>query len=55
MNNFLILISNKMWVIRAGTDKMLVRIANREYLDQTADQCLNGLSGLFGRQLVFKI
>ena len=35
-NTFLFLISNKMLVIRAGTHKMLVRIANRADPDQTA-------------------
>ena len=35
-NTFLFLFSNKMLVIRAGTHKMLVRIANREDSDQTA-------------------
>ena len=32
----LFLFSNKMLVIRAGTHKFLVRIANREHPDQTA-------------------
>ena len=56
----------KMLVFRAGTHKMLVKIANREEPDQTASSearllifrnslictvCL----GLFGRQLVFEI
>ena len=35
-NTFLFLFSNKMVVIRAGTHKMLVRIANREDPDQAA-------------------
>ena len=35
-NTFLFLFSNKMLVFRAGIHKMLVRIANREYPDQTA-------------------
>ena len=35
-NTFLFLISNKMLVFRAGIHKFLVRIANREDLDQTA-------------------
>ena len=35
-NTFIFLFSIKMLVIRAGTQKMLVRIANREYPDQTA-------------------
>ena len=30
LNTFLFLFLNKMWVIRAGIHKMLVRIANRE-------------------------
>ena len=38
LNTFLILISNKMLVIRVGIHKMLVRIANREDTDQTASQ-----------------
>ena len=33
---FLILISNKMLVIKAGVHKMLLRMANREDPDQTA-------------------
>ena len=36
LNTFLFLLSDKMLVIRAGTHKMLVRIANREDPDQTA-------------------
>ena len=36
LNTFLILISNKMFVIMAGIDKILARIANREDPDQTA-------------------
>ena len=35
-NNFLFLFSTKMLVFRAGTQKRLVRIANREDPDQTA-------------------
>ena len=35
-NTFLFLFSNKMWVFRAVTQKMLVRKANREDPDQTA-------------------
>ena len=35
-NTFLFLFSNKILVFRAGTHKMLVRIANREDPDQTA-------------------
>ena len=35
-NTFLILFSNKMLIFRAGIHKILVRIANREDLDQTA-------------------
>ena len=30
-----------MWVIRAGTDKMLARIANREDPDQTASSAIS--------------
>ena len=49
---FIFLFSTKMWVIRAGIHKMLVRTANREDPDQTASSvCL----GLFARQLVIKI
>ena len=36
LNTFLFLFSNKMLVIGAGIHKLLVRIANREDLDQTA-------------------
>ena len=36
LNTFLILFPNKTLVIRAGTHKMLVRIANKEDPDQTA-------------------
>ena len=35
-NIFLFLFSNKIFVIRTGIHKMLVRIANREGPDQTA-------------------
>ena len=35
-NTFLFLFSNELLVIRAGKHKMLVRIANREDLNQTA-------------------
>ena len=35
LNTFLIVLK-KMLVIRAGSHKMLIRIANREYPDQTA-------------------
>ena len=35
MNTFHFLLSKKMWVIRAGIHKMLVKIANREDPDQT--------------------
>ena len=35
-NTFIFLFSIKMLVIRAGTKKMLVRIANREYPDRSA-------------------
>ena len=45
--------SNKMMVIRAGINKLLVRIANREDPDQIW-VCLVCL-GLFGRQLVFEM
>ena len=34
-NTFLFLFSNRMWVIKAGIHRMLVRIANREDPDQT--------------------
>ena len=36
VNTLLFLFSNKMVVIRAGINKMIVRIANREDPDQTA-------------------
>ena len=36
LNTLLFLFSNKMVVIRARNNKMLVRIANRGYPDQTA-------------------
>ena len=36
LSSFLFLFSARMWVIRAGIHKMLVRIANREDPDQTA-------------------
>ena len=39
-----------MLVIRAGINKMLVKIANREYPDQTAVSL-----GFFGMQLVSKL
>ena len=48
---FLFLFSNKIFVFRAETHKMLVRIANREDPDLGCAVCLC----LFGRQLVFKI
>ena len=35
-NTFLFLFSNKMLVFRAGIQKFLVRVANREDPDQTA-------------------
>ena len=44
-NTFLLLFSNKIMVIRASIDKLLVRIANREDPDQTASSDL-GLSCL---------
>ena len=40
LNDFLVLLSNKMLVIRAGIHKMLVRIANREDPDQTASEAV---------------
>ena len=44
-NTFLFLFSNKMMVIRAGIHKLLVRIANKEDLDQKhSDQGLPCLS-----------
>ena len=36
LNTFLILVSNKMLIFRAGIHKVLVRIAKREDPDQTA-------------------
>ena len=55
-NTFLVLFLNKMLLIRAGIQKMLVTIANREEPNQTASfgmgvHCLC----FFGRQLVFEI
>ena len=49
-NTFPFLLSYKMLVIRAGIHKMLVRIANREYSDQTAssDQSDLGLHCMLG-------
>ena len=38
LNTFLFLFSNKMLVIRTGTHKKFVRIANREDPDQTASE-----------------
>ena len=35
-NTFCFLLSKKIWVIRAGIHKLLVKIANREDPDQTA-------------------
>ena len=35
LNTFLFQFLNKMLVFRAGINKMLIRIANREYPDQT--------------------
>ena len=37
-NTFHFLISMKMWVIRAGIHKMLIRLANREDPDKTPPQ-----------------
>ena len=56
-NTVFFLFSNKKLVIRAGTGKRLVRIANRENPDQTASSeavchvCL----GFCGRQILLKI
>ena len=47
-----------MLVLRAGIHKMLVRIANREDPDQTAEQSDLGLPCLsrhFGRKILFEI
>ena len=57
---FLVLFSNKMWIIKAGNHKMLVRITNREDPDQTAyseqsDLGLCRLSRPLCRQLLFEI
>ena len=49
ISRLLIMFSSKMLPIRAGIDKMLVRIANREDPDQTdlGLQCLSGfLAGI---------
>ena len=35
-STFLVLLSNKMFLIKAGFHKKLVKVANREYPDQTA-------------------
>ena len=53
LNAFLYLFSNKMYVVRAGIHKMLVRIANREDPDLiwVCPACLD----LFDRQLVIEI
>ena len=42
-NTFLFLVSNKMFVIRVGINKMLVRLANGEDPDQTASGSILGL------------
>ena len=47
LNIFLFLFSNKMLVIRSGTHKMLVGIANREDLDQPASEAVRSVSALF--------
>ena len=58
LNTFIFLFSNKILIIRAGTHRMLVRIANRVDPYQTASLliwvcavCL----GFFGRHPVFEI
>ena len=43
LNTFLFLFSYKMFVSRAGNHTVLVRIANREYPDQTASSTDLGL------------
>ena len=50
LNTFLYLFSNKMYVVRAGIHKMLVRISNREDPDPilVCPACLD----LFDRQLL---
>ena len=57
LNTFFVLISNKKLFFRAGIPKILVKLANREYPDQTASSeavCFFFL-GLFGGQVVFEI
>ena len=46
LNTSLSLFSNKMLVFRAGIYKLLVRIANREDLDQTASSEMQSVLGL---------
>ena len=59
--HFFLLFTNKMLVIRAGSHKMLVRIANREDPDQTAlsEAVWSGsvlfVYAFFCRQQVFEI
>ena len=48
------LFSFKMFVFRDGIHKILVRIANREDLDQTASRVCTVCLGQLGRQLVFQ-
>ena len=58
LNTFLFLFSNKMLVFRAGFQKMLARIANREdpeFLRSSLIWVCSICLDLFGRQLLFKI
>ena len=55
---FPFLFSNKVLFIRAGIQKILVRIANREdpgHLKKQSDLSMSYLSRLFCRQLVFEV
>ena len=50
LSTFLFLCSNKMLVMKVETHKMLVKIANKEDLDDLRLHCL---SRLFWQELVF--
>ena len=54
-NTFLFLYSNKRLVFRAGIHKMFVRLANREYPDQTVSSELDLSLHHVGGQLVLEI
>ena len=57
LNTFLVLFSNKMLVITAGIQNMLVRIANRKDIGQTASSliCVWDVSPRSFWQLLFQI